>query len=109
MEMYSQVVMGELLLSIPALLGWIAAVVLAAIMLKRGGARGRALSSRRSLPDARGGPSRYSSTSTHHMAISFQGDDQCSDWLLALSVWPYQRLYHPGRNYLPCLCLLDEV
>jgi len=39
MEMYSQVVIGRLLFLVPSLVGWIVAVVLAAIMLKRGGAR----------------------------------------------------------------------
>lgn len=39
MEMYSQVVIGKLLVLAPSLVGWIVAVVLAAIILKRGGAR----------------------------------------------------------------------
>ena len=39
MEMYGHVVAGGLLASVPALVGWIVAVVLAAIMLRRGGAR----------------------------------------------------------------------
>lgn len=39
MEMYSQVIIGGLLFSIPALVGWIVAVVLAAVMLRHGGAR----------------------------------------------------------------------
>jgi len=39
MEMYIQVITGGLLFSMPALVGWIVAVVLAAIMLRRGGAR----------------------------------------------------------------------
>lgn len=37
--MYVQVITGGLFSSAPALVGWIVAVVLAAIMLKRGGAR----------------------------------------------------------------------
>jgi len=37
--MYVQVIAGGLLSSAPALVGWIVAVVLAAIMLRRGGAR----------------------------------------------------------------------
>ena len=39
MEMYIQAVIGGLFSSAPALVGWIVAVVLAAIMLRRGGAR----------------------------------------------------------------------
>jgi len=39
MGMYSQVVIGRLLFLVPSLVGWIVAVVLAAIMLKRGGAK----------------------------------------------------------------------
>jgi len=39
MEMYGSAIVGGLLSSIPVLVGWIIAVVLAAIMLKRGGAR----------------------------------------------------------------------
>jgi len=39
MEMYGSAIVGGLLSSIPVLVGWIIAVVLAAIMLRRGGAR----------------------------------------------------------------------
>jgi len=39
MEMYTGAIIGGLFSSIPALVGWIIAVVLAVIMLKRGGAR----------------------------------------------------------------------
>ena len=39
MEMYIQAIIGGLFSSAPALVGWIVAVVLAAIMLRRGGAR----------------------------------------------------------------------
>jgi len=39
MEMYIQVIIGGLLFSVPALVGWIVAVILATIMLRRGGAR----------------------------------------------------------------------
>ena len=39
MEMYFQAIIGGLLSSAPPLAGWIVAVVLAAIMLRRGGAR----------------------------------------------------------------------
>ena len=39
MEMYSQAVIGGVVSSAPRLVGWIVAVVLAAIMLKRGGGR----------------------------------------------------------------------
>ena len=39
MEMYTGIVVGGFLSSAPPLVGWIIAVVLAAIMLKRGGAR----------------------------------------------------------------------
>ena len=39
MEMYIQAVIGGLFSSAPALVGWIVAVTLAAIMLGRGGAR----------------------------------------------------------------------
>ena len=39
MEMYIQMLAGGLLSSAPALVGWIIAVVLAAIMLRRGGAK----------------------------------------------------------------------
>ena len=37
--MYVQVIAGSLFSSAPALVGWIVAVVLAAVMLRRGGAR----------------------------------------------------------------------
>ena len=39
MEMYTQAVVGGLVSSAPALVGWIVAVVLAAIMLRRQGGR----------------------------------------------------------------------
>lgn len=39
MEMYTQAVIGGLVSSAPPLVGWIVAVVLAAIMLRRGGGR----------------------------------------------------------------------
>jgi len=39
MEMYIQAIIGGIASSAPALVGWIVAVVLAAIMLRRGGAR----------------------------------------------------------------------
>ena len=39
MEMYIQAIISGLFSSAPALVGWIVAVVLAAIMLRRGGAR----------------------------------------------------------------------
>ena len=37
--MYAQVILGGFIASAPAIVGWIIAVVLAAIMLRRGGAR----------------------------------------------------------------------
>ena len=39
MEMYTQAVVGGLVSSAPSLVGWIVAVVLATIMLRRGGGR----------------------------------------------------------------------
>ena len=39
MEMYTQTVIGGLISSAPSLVGWIVAVVLAMIMLRRGGGR----------------------------------------------------------------------
>ncbi|MFC1978177.1 hypothetical protein ACFLWS_07985 [Chloroflexota bacterium] len=39
MEMYIQAIIGGIASSVPALVGWIVAVVLATIMLRRGGAR----------------------------------------------------------------------
>ncbi len=39
MEMYSHAVIGGLISSAPPLIGWIVAVILAVVMLRRGGAR----------------------------------------------------------------------
>ena len=39
MEMYSQSIIGGVVSSIPALVGWIVAVIFATIMLRRGGSR----------------------------------------------------------------------
>ena len=43
MEMYLQSVFGGFISAVPALVGWTVAVVLAAIMLRRGGARAERL------------------------------------------------------------------